>query len=118
MHYGAYAFAKNRYRPTIIAKKGNGELGQRKGFSPVISPFISVISLSFCGCQWPSQSNRFEKKKKMLPYFFLVSWKIGLDNNIKKIACMIIIHNEVSKQVWIKYGQSKKYFIHCWLAIR
>jgi len=35
MHYGPYAFARNRYKPTIIAKKGNGELGQRKGFSPV-----------------------------------------------------------------------------------
>ena len=76
MHYGAYAFAKNRYRPTIIAKKGNGELGQRKGFSPVISPFISVISLSFCGCQWPSQSNRFEKKKNVTVFFFseLENW--------------------------------------------
>lgn len=35
MHYGAYAFAKNRYKPTIIARNGNGELGQRKGFSKV-----------------------------------------------------------------------------------
>ena len=38
MHYGAFAFAKNRQRPTIIAKKNNGQLGQRKGFSSVIPP--------------------------------------------------------------------------------
>ena len=41
MHYGAYAFAKNRYKPTIIARNGNGELGQRKGFSKVA--LISLI---------------------------------------------------------------------------
>jgi len=51
MHYGPYAFARNRYKPTIIAKKGNGELGQRKGFSPVIcllfiSSSSSIVSIS------------------------------------------------------------------------
>ena len=45
MHYGAYAFAKNRYKPTIIARNGNGELGQRKGFSKVA--LISLIPLYF-----------------------------------------------------------------------
>lgn len=37
MHYDAFAFAKNRDRPTILAKKqiSGVELGQRKGFSPV-----------------------------------------------------------------------------------
>jgi len=53
MHYDAFAFAKNRDRPTILAKKQvNGvELGQRKGFSNVsnISSFLflSVSRWSF-----------------------------------------------------------------------
>ena len=34
MHYGAYAFAKNRSRPTIIKLKNTGgPIGQRNGFS-------------------------------------------------------------------------------------
>jgi hypothetical protein len=35
MHYDAFAFAKNRERPTIITKKQGTELGQRRGFSDV-----------------------------------------------------------------------------------
>ena len=36
MHYDAFAFAKNRQTPTIVAKKPAGaELGQRTGFSQV-----------------------------------------------------------------------------------
>ncbi len=36
MHYDAFAFAKNRERPTIMAKKNGAELGQRRGFSKVM----------------------------------------------------------------------------------
>ena len=39
MHYDAFAFAKNREQPTIIAKKPGAELGQRRGFSDVTFPF-------------------------------------------------------------------------------
>ena len=33
MHYGAFDFAKNKSKPTIIALKKGTEIGQRKGFS-------------------------------------------------------------------------------------
>ena len=34
MHYGAYAFAKNKSRPTIVKLKNTGgPIGQRSGFS-------------------------------------------------------------------------------------
>ncbi|XP_069957441.1 zinc metalloproteinase nas-13-like [Cherax quadricarinatus] len=33
MHYGPYAFAKDRNQPTIIPKKTGAEIGQRRGFS-------------------------------------------------------------------------------------
>lgn len=69
MHYGAYAFAKNRYRPTIIAKKGNGELGQRKGFSPVISPFISVISYLFVDVSDLHKVINLKRKKNVTVFF-------------------------------------------------
>lgn len=43
MHYDAFAFAKNRERPTIIAKKQGTELGQRRGFSDVSFRFQSYL---------------------------------------------------------------------------
>lgn len=42
MHYDAFAFAKNRERPTIIAKKSGTELGQRRGFSDVCSKLTKI----------------------------------------------------------------------------
>jgi Astacin (Peptidase family M12A) len=35
MHYGPYAFAKDRRYPTILPKIPNDRMGQRDGFSPV-----------------------------------------------------------------------------------
>ncbi|XP_069950740.1 zinc metalloproteinase nas-4-like [Cherax quadricarinatus] len=35
MHYGPYAFAKDRARPTIIPRKTGVEIGQRRGFSEI-----------------------------------------------------------------------------------
>ncbi|KAG7153502.1 Zinc metalloproteinase nas-13-like 2 [Homarus americanus] len=35
MHYGPYAFARDRTRPTIIPRKTGVEIGQRRGFSEV-----------------------------------------------------------------------------------
>lgn len=42
MHYDAFAFAKNRERPTIIAKKNGPQLGQRRGFSDVSATLIKT----------------------------------------------------------------------------
>ncbi|KAK4020421.1 hypothetical protein OUZ56_002401 [Daphnia magna] len=47
MHYDAFAFAKNRERPTIIAKKQGTELGQRRGFSDV--DVMKLNKLYECG---------------------------------------------------------------------
>ncbi|EFX77172.1 hypothetical protein DAPPUDRAFT_305917 [Daphnia pulex] len=47
MHYDAFAFAKNRERPTIITKKQGTELGQRRGFSDV--DVMKLNKLYECG---------------------------------------------------------------------
>lgn len=35
MHYGSYAFSKDRRMPTILPKDPNRSIGQRNGFSEV-----------------------------------------------------------------------------------
>ena len=56
LHYGPYAFAKDRRYPTILPKNPNDKMGQRNAFSPVsFSGFglsngirlISAVSTAF-----------------------------------------------------------------------
>lgn len=42
MHYGAFAFAKDPKRPTIVPKKIGAELGQRRELSKVIKTITFV----------------------------------------------------------------------------
>ena len=44
MHYGAYAFAKDRSKPTIVKiKNTGGSIGQRKGFSATDLKQINLL---------------------------------------------------------------------------
>lgn len=63
MHYDAFAFAKNRERPTIITKKQGTELGQRRGFSDVCS----------CSCETNQIYNDKPSLKKLVGLSFFCS---------------------------------------------
>lgn len=43
MHYSAYAFAKDRSKPTIYRLQGNGQLGQRRGLSAIDEESINKL---------------------------------------------------------------------------
>jgi hypothetical protein len=63
MHYDAFAFAKNRERPTIITKQQGTELGQRRGFSDVCS----------CSCETNQIYNDKPSLKKLVGLSFFCS---------------------------------------------
>ena len=80
MHYGAYAFAKNRSKPTIVkVKNTGGPIGQRKGFS---STDLKQINLLY-DCQSTystlcSHLLKFEKNAELLTNIWSVIYRLDV----------------------------------------
>ena len=50
MHYGPYAFAKDRRYPTLLPINPNDKMGQRDGFSPVRNSLLLICIASIIHC--------------------------------------------------------------------
>ncbi len=48
LHYGPYAFAKDKRYPTILPKNPNDKMGQRNNFSPVSYCLSLINCLNIC----------------------------------------------------------------------
>ena len=77
MHYGAYAFAKNRSEPTIVKiKNTGGSIGQRKGFS---STDLKQINLLY-DCQ-----------SKYVFDFIIIFLRLEWSSNLQTILLLAIL---------------------------